>query len=69
MLFQLIGQGGFALTCGKCHAAGTDIAVFDLYRVAGDKIVEHWMNEEEIGPVKHGETPASSKPEPKGTPA
>ena len=50
MLFHLMGQGDFALTYGKRHAHGKDIAVFDLYRVAGGKIVEHWMNEEEIGP-------------------
>lgn len=49
-VFQLIGQGDFALTYGKRHAQGKDIAVFDIYRVANGKIVEHWMNEEEIGP-------------------
>ncbi len=50
MLFQLIGQGDLVMTYGKRHAAGKDIAVFDLYRTAGGKIVEHWMNEEEISP-------------------
>lgn len=50
MLFRLLGQGDLVVTYGKRHAAGKDIAVFDLYRVAGGKIVEHWMNEEEIGP-------------------
>jgi predicted SnoaL-like aldol condensation-catalyzing enzyme len=50
MLFKLIGQGDFALTYGKRHAGGQDIAVFDLYRVADGKIVEHWMNEEVISP-------------------
>jgi len=50
MLFQLIGQGDFVVTYGKRHAKGKDIAVFNLYRVADGKIVEHWMNEEEIGP-------------------
>lgn len=49
-VFQLIGQGDFALTYGKRHAGGKDIAVFDIYRVADGRIVEHWMNEEEIGP-------------------
>lgn len=52
MLFQLIGQGDFVVTYGKRHAHGKDIAVFDLYRVSGGKIVEHWMNEEEISPRK-----------------
>ncbi|MEM6891875.1 MAG: nuclear transport factor 2 family protein [Pseudomonadota bacterium] len=50
MMFQLIGQGNFVATYGKRHALGKDIAVFDLYRVADERIVEHWMNEEEIGP-------------------
>lgn len=50
MLFQIMGQGDFVVTYGKRHALGQDIAVFNLYRVAGGKIVEHWMNEEEISP-------------------
>ena len=50
MLFNVLGQGDFVMTYGKRHALGKDIAVFDLYRLSGGKIVEHWMNEEEIGP-------------------
>lgn len=50
MLFQLIGQGDFVATYGKRHAGGHDIAVFDLYRVTDGKILEHWMNEEQISP-------------------
>jgi len=50
MLFQLIGQGDFVMTYGKRCAAGKDIAVFDLYRVADGKIAEHWMNPEDISP-------------------
>lgn len=50
MLFRLIGQGDMVVTYGKRHAGGKDIAVFDLYRLAGGRIVEHWMNEEEIAP-------------------
>lgn len=50
MMFQLIGQGDFVVTYGKRYARGKDIAVFDLYRIAGGLIVEHWMNAEEIGP-------------------
>lgn len=52
MLFQLIGQGNFVATYGKRHVQGRDVAVFDVYRVADSKIVEHWMNEEEISPRK-----------------
>lgn len=50
MLFNIMGQGDFVVTYGKRHANGSDIAVFNVYRVTGDKIVEHWMNEEEISP-------------------
>ncbi|MGR3712288.1 MAG: nuclear transport factor 2 family protein [Shimia sp.] len=50
MMFQLIGQGDFVVTYGKRHARGKDIAIFDVYRVAHGKIVEYWMNQEEISP-------------------
>ncbi|MEM9320242.1 MAG: hypothetical protein AAGA70_14745 [Pseudomonadota bacterium] len=50
MMFQLLGQGDFAVTYGKRRVAGADVAVFDVYRLAGGKIVEHWMNAEEISP-------------------
>lgn len=49
-LFNIFGQGDFAVTYGKRHAAGKDVAVFDLYRVADGKIVEMWENTEEISP-------------------
>ena len=48
MLFNLIGQGDFVMTYGKCHALGEDFAVFDLYRVADGLIVEQWQNAEQI---------------------
>ena len=50
MLFSLVGQGDFVATYGKRHARGAEIAAFDLYRLQDGKIVEHWMNEEAIGP-------------------
>ncbi|MEO0990101.1 MAG: nuclear transport factor 2 family protein [Pseudomonadota bacterium] len=50
MLFHHMGQGDFVVTYGKRHAKCKDIAVFDLYRVAGGKIAEMWTNEEEISP-------------------
>lgn len=50
MLFHLIGQGDFVVTYGKRHAHGQDVAVFDVYRVADNRIVEHWDNAETIGP-------------------
>jgi len=50
MLFNLFGQGDFVVTYGKRRVGEKDIAVFDLYRVSDGKIIEHWMNEEEISP-------------------
>ena len=50
MMFHLLGQGDFVVTYGKRRSGETDIAVFDVYRVLGGRIVEHWMNEEEISP-------------------
>jgi predicted SnoaL-like aldol condensation-catalyzing enzyme len=50
MLFNIMGQGDFVATYGKRYANGKDIAVFNLYRVSGGKIAEHWMNGEEISP-------------------
>lgn len=50
MLFKLIGQGDFVITYGKRYALDKDIAVFNVYRVAGGKIAECWMNEEQISP-------------------
>lgn len=50
MLFNLSGQGDFAVTYGKRHANGKDIAVFDVFRIADNRIVEQWSNAEEIGP-------------------
>lgn len=49
-LFNLMGQGDFVMTYSKRVVRGEDVAVFDVYRVSGGKIVEHWMNEEVIGP-------------------
>ncbi|MEL6546139.1 MAG: hypothetical protein AAFQ82_16035 [Myxococcota bacterium] len=50
MLFKLIGQGNFAMTYGKRFLDGKETAVFDVYRVEDDTIVEQWSNEETIGP-------------------
>lgn len=50
MLFKLFGQGDFVVTYGKRHVDGKDIAIFDLYRIADGRIIEHWDNAEEVGP-------------------
>ncbi|MEM7565487.1 MAG: hypothetical protein AAF353_21015 [Pseudomonadota bacterium] len=50
MLFHTIAQGDFVMTYGKRFALEREIAVFDLYRVSGGLIVEHWSNPETILP-------------------
>jgi len=50
MLFNLTAEGDFAVTYGKRHVEGQDVAVFDVYRVAKNYIVEHWSNAEVISP-------------------
>jgi predicted SnoaL-like aldol condensation-catalyzing enzyme len=50
---QVRQERDFAMTYGKMYATGKDIAVFDIYRVSNNKIVEHWMNGEEIGSREH----------------
>ncbi len=50
MLFKLIGQGNFVATLSKLRLGNEAHAVFDLYRVAGGLIVEHWDASEKILP-------------------
>lgn len=50
MLFNIFAQGDFVVTYGKRHTSGEDSAVFDVYRVSNNHIVEHWQNPETIGP-------------------
>jgi len=47
-LFQIAGQGNFVMTYSKRHVRSDDLAVFDVYRVEDNKIVEHWQNSEVI---------------------
>ncbi|MBX2867514.1 MAG: hypothetical protein KTR18_02495 [Acidiferrobacterales bacterium] len=48
MLFKLIGQGNFVATYSSVYLNESSHAVFDLYRVAKNKIVEHWSLYEKI---------------------
>ncbi len=50
MLFKVIGQGNFAVSYSKVFQSSTDSAVFDVYRLAEGKIVEHWSLAEQILP-------------------
>ncbi len=39
---KVLGQGNFVLTISEGSFAGQPTAYYDLFRVDGDKIVEHW---------------------------
>lgn len=47
---RLIGQGNVVVVFSHVRVAGEDHAVFDIFRVEGAKIVEHWDVQEKIGP-------------------
>lgn len=50
MLFKVIGQGNFVVTYASVFETGHSHAVFDVYRIADQKIVEHWKLAEQILP-------------------
>ncbi len=54
-VFKIIGQGNFVMVYSQVFL-GAEMATFDLFRVADDKIVEHWDNMEPIpdGPQPNG---------------
>lgn len=41
-IFKVLGQGNFAMAMSKIQFDGKDAVVYDLFRVEGGKIVEHW---------------------------
>lgn len=55
-VFKIIGQGNFVVVYSEVDLAGTGMAIFDIFRVENDKIVEHWDNMEPIpeGPQPNG---------------
>jgi predicted SnoaL-like aldol condensation-catalyzing enzyme len=46
---RLIGQGNFVVTLSEVQMAESDLAVFDIFRLKGGQIVEHWDVSEKIG--------------------
>ncbi len=51
-IFKVLGQGNHVVTYSKATFNGTELAVFDIFRIEDGKIVEHWDNMEPIPPVE-----------------
>ncbi|MDD7914037.1 nuclear transport factor 2 family protein [Polaribacter ponticola] len=49
-IFKVLGQGNHVVTYSKATFNGTELAVFDIFRIEDGKIVEHWDNMEPIPP-------------------
>ena len=50
-IHKVLGEGNFVLTVSEGEFAGKNSAFYDLFRVAGGKIVEHWDVIETIPPM------------------
>lgn len=49
-IFKIIGQGNFVVSYCKVLMGDEEYAVFDIFRIEGGTIVEHWDNMEVIPP-------------------
>lgn len=49
-LHRIIAQGNFVVTLCEMELSGVPVAVFDIWRLEGGLIVEHWDNMEPIPP-------------------
>lgn len=49
---KVIGEGNFVLTLSEGQFADKHVAFYDLFRVEGEKIVEHWDVIQDIPPKK-----------------
>jgi len=49
-IFKVIGQGDHVVSYSKATFNGSELAVFDIFRIENGKIVEHWDNMEPIPP-------------------
>ncbi|MEL6226695.1 MAG: hypothetical protein AAFR01_06695, partial [Pseudomonadota bacterium] len=47
-LHRVVGEGNFVLTQAEGTWSGKSVAIYDLFRVADSKIVEHWDVIQEI---------------------
>ncbi len=51
-VFKVIGQGNFVVSLSKVSMGEKNMAVFDVFRLANGRIVEHWDAIEEIAPAE-----------------
>jgi len=49
-VFKVVGQGNFVATYSQSVRGEEAVAVFNIWRLAGGQIVEHWSNAETIPP-------------------
>ncbi len=49
-IHKLVGQGNFVVSYCEMDLAGVAMAVFDIWRLEGGLVVEHWDNMEPIPP-------------------
>ena len=49
-IHRVLAEGNFVLCASEGHVGGAHVALYDLFRVADGKIVEHWDTTEKIAP-------------------
>ena len=49
-VFHVMGQGDHVVSYSKATFNGTELAVFDIFRIEDGRVVEHWDNMEPIPP-------------------
>lgn len=47
-VFQILGQGNYVVSYSKIIISNTSYAIFDIFRIENNLIVEHWDNYEKI---------------------
>jgi len=50
-LHRVLAEGNFVLSVCEGQKAGAHVALYDLFRVADAKIVEHWDTTEKVAPL------------------
>ena len=48
---RILAEGNFVLTVCEGRRSGEHVALYDLFRVENDQIVEHWDTTEAVPPL------------------